>query len=268
MKNCLFALISIISISISNTFSQTKPHKSEFGFRSENDAYLALGQDRYYTNGLFLTYRRATDQSKLTKSVNKIIWEAEAGQKMYNAQSGSIPDIKYVDRPFAAYLYAGGSLNWLYNSENTLKVTLQLGTVGPSALGKEAQTLLHDIGGFYTIKGWETQIKDELGINAEIEYNKFLYRVKSNDVDFTLTSFAGIGNTFSGIGAGILFRAGSINPLFNSASTNSTISNNAPSTSVNERESFLYAKPLLQYVAYDATTEGGLFRNDKGPITF
>ena len=260
----LFALISISTL----TFSQSKPYKSEFGFRSDNDAYLAYGQDRYYTNGLFITYRRATDQSKLKKSVNKMIWEAEAGQRMYNAQSGNIPDIKFVDRPFAAYLYAGGSLSWLYNSENTLKVTLQGGTIGPSALGKEAQTLLHNIGGFYTIKGWETQIKDELGINAEIEFNKFLYRIKSNDLDLTLTSFANIGNTFSGVGAGILLRAGSLNPLFNSASINSRISNNATSKVVNEKESFFYAKPLLQYVAYDATTEGGLFRSDKGPVTF
>ena len=38
-------------------FAQQKTYKSELGFNSENDAYLATGQDRYYTNGLFINFR-------------------------------------------------------------------------------------------------------------------------------------------------------------------------------------------------------------------
>ncbi|WP_026898652.1 lipid A deacylase LpxR family protein [Daejeonella oryzae] len=269
MKNSLLVILTfVLSLLTEYAIGQSSTYKSEFGFRSDNDAYLAYGQDRYYTNGLFITFRHATDQRKLNKTVNKLIWEAEAGQKMYNPQSGYIPDVKFVDRPFAAYLYAGGSLNWHYNSENALKVSLQAGTIGPSALGQDAQTLLHDIAGFYTIEGWETQVKDEFGLNAKIQFDKFLHRSKSNTVDFSVNTFANIGNTFSGIGTGILFRAGIINPFYNSAISNSRLSNNSASKVAEEKESFFYAKPVLQYVAYDATTEGGLFTDDKGPITF
>ncbi len=261
----LFVILNLYSFSIS---AQSKLYKGEFGFRSDNDAYLAKGQDRYYTNGLFITYRRAMDQSLLKGRVNKRIWEAEAGQKMYNPISGKITRTSRIDRPFAAYLYAGGSLSWFYNSENSLKITVQGGTIGPSALGKEAQVFLHKIVGFYEVQGWETQVKNELGLNTIIEYNRFLNRNKSKTADLTINSYADIGNTFSGAGAGIMFRAGILNQLFNSASTNSAISNNPASIPLHNKEFFFYTKSMLHFIAYDASSEGGLFREDKGLITF
>jgi hypothetical protein len=33
-------------------------------------------------------------------------------------------------------------------------------------------------------------------------------------------------------------------------------------------EFFFFAKPQLDWVAYDASISGGLFRKDKGPVTF
>jgi lipid A 3-O-deacylase len=248
--------------------AQSPSYKNEFGFRSDNDAYLAYGQDRYYTNGLFISFRRATDQSKLNKKLNKKVWEIEAGQKMYNAQSGNITDIAYVDRPFAAYLYAGGSLNFLYNSENSLKISLQAGVIGPDAKGKEAQELLHSIVGFYEIKGWEWQVNNETAVNASVNYKRFLHRSGSGITDFTIDSYANVGNTFSGIGAGLLFRAGDLKQLFNSASTESVVTNNSVAKDLNEREFFFYAKPMIHYIAYDATIQGGLFREDKGPVVY
>ena len=268
MKNYFFALIAVLSLNFAYSQDLPKAYKNEFGFRSDNDAYLAYGQDRYYTNGLFISFRRAMDQSKLNNKLNKMIWELEAGHKMYNPQSGNIPDISFVDRPFAAYLFVGGSLSWLYNSENMLKVTIQAGTIGPSAKGKEVQELLHSIVGFYEIKGWEWQVKNETGLNTTVEYNRFLQRAKSNKTDFTFNSYANIGNTFAGAGTGLTFRVGSINQLFNSVSTQSTVSNNAKTKTLNDTEFFFYAKPMIHYIAYDATIEGGLFRDDKGPATF
>jgi len=250
------------------TEAQTKTYKNEFGFRSENDSYLAGGQDRYYTNGLLLNFRTALDQNKLrNKNLNKMILEFEAGQKIYNPQSGSILNIVNVDRPFAGYLYAGAALNLLYNSENNLKLSLQTGTIGPSALAKEAQELMHDVVGFYEINGWQWQVKNELALNASAEYNHLINRSTSGKLDFTANSYINIGNTFSGAGAGIMFRTGAINPLYNSASSQSRLSKNTPNKEVGN-EFFFYAKPMLHFIAYDATIQGGLFIQDKGPVVF
>lgn len=253
---------------VNNAYPQSS-FKNEFGFQTDNDAYLALQQDRYYTNGLFVTFRHATDQSRLRRSVNKKIWDIEFGHQIYNPITGSITDIKNIDRPFAAYLYVGGGLNWFYNSENSLKLSVRLSTMGPSALGKEVQETLHDMAGFYPVKGWDYQVHDEKGINTTLAYNHFLYRNKAENTDFMLTSYLNAGNTFTGTGAGILFRTGAISPFSNSVSTNSIIANNQGSeSSRHKKELFFFLKPSLHLVAYDATIQGGMFVKDKGPITY
>lgn len=264
-------LIILAIFSISNSYSQdvAADYKNEFGFRSDNDSYLAHGQDRYYTNGLFINFRSALDQNKIkNQKLNKVIWELEAGHKMYNPQSGSIKDIAYVDRPFAAYLYLGAGINFLYNSENNLRLSFNAGTIGPAAKGKETQEFIHRSIGLYEISGWQWQVNNEMGLNTSVEYNRFLKRSVSGKTDFIANSYANIGNTFAGAGAGIMFRTGTINKLFNSAVSQSRISNNSVSKPANEKEFFFYAKPMLHYVAYDATIQGGLLRDDKGPVVF
>lgn len=268
MKNTFLIFnLAILILSGSSAIAQTTAYKNEFGFTSDNDAYLGLGQDRYYTNGLFITYRHAMDQSKLSAKVNKMVWELEAEQKMYNPYSGNVNKITSIDRPFAAYLSVGGSLNFLYNTENSLKINLQIGSIGPAAKGREVQEFLHKSAGFYEVSGWEWQVKNETGVNTSIEYNHFLSRGKSNKSDFTLNSYANIGNTFAGMGAGMTFRTGSLNQLFNSVTTQSSVSNNAVTEALKDKEFFFYAKPMLHYIAYDATVKGGMFREDKGPLT-
>jgi hypothetical protein len=187
---------------------------------------------------------------------------------MYNPLTDSIKSIDFVDRPFAAYLYAGGSIHFLYNSESSLKIGIQAGTIGPSAKGKEAQEFLHKTAGFYEINGWQWQVNNEMGINSTLDYNRLLKRSSSGTTDFILSSYLNAGNTFAGAGAGIMFRNGVINSLFNSASTQSTISNKSASKPENEKEFFFYAKPMLHFIAYDATIQGGMFRDDKGLVIY
>mgnify|MGYP003474488088 CR=1 FL=1 len=269
MKAKFALVLLLVSSATIAGFSQTKSYKNELGFRSDNDAYLAMGLDRYYTNGLFITFRSALNQQYLSPKLNKRIWEAEVGQKIFTPRSAFITDPSYIDWPFAGYLYAGGSLIWLYNSGSTLKTTLQIGTIGPASLAQEAQTFLHENFGFYTPQGWQYQINNELAVNTSMEYNYFLFRSPRKSADFTMASYVNIGNTFTGIGMGLLFRTGTINQLFNSASTNSRITNQPKTDDLsNNKEFFFYAKPMIHYRAYDATVEGGLFSSDKGPFIF
>lgn len=264
MRLKLLIFTSIIGSSI-GSFAQS--FKNEFGFKSDNDAYLFYGQDRYYTNGLFINFRHAADQTKLKPNLEKVIWEFTAGQKMYNPITGSIPNPARHDRPFAGYLYAGSSVHLFSKKESYLKLGVELGTVGPDALGEDAQELLHKIVGFYDIEGWEYQIKNELAANLTVQYTKLLTRDQSNKTDLSLESYANIGTTFNGAGLGILFRTGKINQLFNSSSTNAAISNNSSAEKLVKNEFFFYAKPQLNFVAYDATVQGSLFNNNS-PITF
>lgn len=264
MYRKLILCFVFMAVGLANVSAQN--FKNEFGFKSDNDAYLFYGQDRYYTNGLFLYFRRAVNQQQL-KKLEKLTYEITAGQKMYNPISGYRPDPATQDRPFAGYLYAGGNVNFFFKNESILSAGLELGTVGPDALGKDAQELLHNIVGFYEIDGWQYQISNEAAVNVSAQYTQLLHRSAKNDIDLSFEGYGNLGTTFSGAGAGMLFRAGRINQLFNSASTHSIISNQAKTKKLVDREFFFYARPQLNFVAYDATIQGSMF-NHNSPVTF
>lgn len=259
---CLIVLFTFLGMELS---AQT--FKNEFGFKSDNDSYLAQGSDRYYTNGLFINFRRATDQTKLKQGLEKKIYEISVGQKIYNPISGYAPDLATQDRPFAGYLYTSGALSWFKTDESVIKLSAELGTVGPSSLAEKGQELLHKTVGFYELAGWEYQIRDEVAVNISAQYTKLIHRLSGNAADVSFEGYANAGTTYSGAGAGILLRAGNINQFFNSAYTNAVIGNNTKTKGLVPREVFFYAKPQLNFVAYDATVQGSIFK-DNSPITF
>ena len=242
-------------------------HGNEIGAETDNDSYLLQGSDRYYTDGIFLYFRHALPvKAENTSLANKVLG-FEAGQKIFNPQSGSVfingadqPGL--VDRPFAAYLYFGANLNLLYKDESNLKLDAQIGFIGPDAFGKQVQDFVHDNFGFYHPSGWEYQINNEFQLNLSAQYNRLI--VRWNWVDVSLASYGNLGNGFTGAGAGPLLRLGTFNHLFNSISTQSSATVNAKIKSQYHNEIFVYYNPMVNYVAYDATIQGGLFDNHSG----
>jgi lipid A 3-O-deacylase len=263
-----FKLLTLLILLFSavNVFAQS--HSTEIGAETDNDSYLLQGSDRYYTDGIFIYYRHAlkiSDKDSV-KLQNKVLG-FEMGQKIFNPQSGSIyyngaDQTSLIDRPFAAYLYVGSTLNFLYKNESNLEFSAQLGVIGPDAFGKQVQDFVHDNFGFYHPSGWEYQINNEFELNLSATYNKLLAR--ASWIDLSLTSYVNLGNGFTGAGAGPLVRLGSFNQLFNSVSTQSTVSRKNIPGLLHKHELFFYYKPLFNYVAYDATIQGGLFDNHSG----
>jgi len=257
----------IFLFSAANLFAQS--HATEIGAETDNDSYLLQGSDKYYTDGIFLYYRHALVVKDAAGSAlqNKVLG-FEMGQKIFNPQSGSIADQNgvdqpgLIDRPFAAYLYIGSSLNFLYKNESNLKFSVQLGTVGPNAKGKQIQDFVHDNFGFYHPSGWEYQVNNDLELNLSVEYNKLITR--GPWIDVSLASYANLGNGFTGGGVGPLVRLGSFNQLFYSVSTQSTVTRSDFTGLLHKNEIFFYYKPQFNYVAYDATIQGGLSDNHSG----
>lgn len=265
MKYSGFATFALLLLC--TTFSYGQTYKNELGLKSDNDSYLGQGSDKYYTNGLFFYFRHAGDQQKLAEGIEKKVYEVSLGQKIYNPYSGFAPDPLLHDRPFAGYLYAEGAMNWFYSNEQSIKLSAQIGSTGKNSLAKAGQKFLHSTFGFYDIDGWDYQIKNELALNLSGQYTKLLTRVADDAVDFSFEGYANLGTTFTGAGAGILFRTGSLNQLFNSSYTNAVVGNQPKTKALVKREFFFYAKPQLNVVAYDATIQGSLF-NDNSPVTF
>lgn len=263
MISKLLTLLSILLLSILFSQAQQKNYQNEIGFQSDNDAYLAQRSDRYYTNGLFLYFHHAlqTDTSK-AHLFGKVLG-FEAGQKMYNPQSAFIPATQYVDRPFASYLYVGSTLQYLYKNESALKLGLQIGVTGPAALGRQAQEFIHNLLGFYKPLGWQYQIKNNAGVNLSANYDQLFFRKDWFDV--AGNACGNLGTTFTGAGAGVTLRFGEFNPLYHSVSTSGLVAKNRLVKEAHRKELFFYLKPNINYNAYDANVQGGLFEKDPTP---
>lgn len=255
MKKLFLPLLLIFSA----TCALAQTHSNEFGIQTDNDSYLGQGNDRYYTDGLFFFFRHALDVKGNDKLQNKVLG-FELGQKIFNPQTGGLPTVNtlsYLDRPFAGYLYAGANMNYLYKNESNLKLGAQVAIVGPASGGETAQNWVHNNFGFYKTNGWQYQIKNDVELNLSGEYNKLIARDTSVDVSFT--SYANLGTGFTGAGAGLMLRLGVFNKLFNSASTQSSVMANGKGST--KHEFFFYYKPVLNFIGYDATVQGSLFRS-------
>jgi lipid A 3-O-deacylase len=257
----------VFLLAASGAFAQT--HSTEIGAETDDDSYLGQGFDRYYTAGQYLYYRHALKVADNSTLANKVLG-FEIGQKIYTPQTGSIADVNgvdqpsLIDRPFAGYLYIGSTLNLLYKNESNLVLSAQAGVVGPGSLDRQTVDFVHDNFGFYHPSGYEYQITNDYELNLSAQYNKLLARASWIDVSFS--DYANLGIGFTGAGAGGMVRMGSFNQLFNSVSTKSSVTQKTGAAPFHKTEIFFYYQPLLNYVAYDATIQGGLFENHTGSM--
>src|ERR1700733_4597370 len=158
--------------SITNIACAQQSTKHEIGLITENDAYLSEYQDKYYTNGIFLFYRYLANSHQ--SNVNKKIIEFSAGQQIYNPYHGDIYLARLQDRPFAGYLFAQASVNKFYQNESVLKLSGQLGILGPGSQAEQVQDAYHGWFQFYNPNGWQYQVKNSPGVQAGLFYSKKL----------------------------------------------------------------------------------------------
>ncbi|QXD24362.1 lipid A deacylase LpxR family protein [Opitutia bacterium ISCC 51] len=86
------------------------------------------------------------------------------GQNMYTPEDIAANELIETDRPYAAWLYLSAGFHAKNDRiQDTFEV--QLGMVGPAALGEEIQDIVHDFRGIPKANGWGNQIRNELGLN-------------------------------------------------------------------------------------------------------
>jgi len=259
MKPALLITILILYCTF-NLSAQSKTYKNEAGYQADNDGFLGQGSDRYYTAGNFFFFRHALGVNDSSALKNKVLG-FELGQRIYTPQSAFIPGAQYIDRPFAGYLYFGTSINLLYKNESNLRLEAQLGVVGPNSDGQEIQDLIHKAFGFYAPGGWQYQITNDYELNLSAQYNRLIAR--TDGFDLSANSYLDLGTGIDGAGAGFTARFGQFNQLFNSATTTSSVSTHKMGSK--NTEIFFFAKPSINYIAYNATIQGGLFESEPAP---
>ena len=118
----------------------------------DNDFFL--NTDRYYTSGFFVG---------LAQSLSAVTLRAMLGQEIYTPRDISVARPQPDDRPWAGHLYLGADVltrvkNWPSG------VGLRAGVVGPSALAKPMQKLIHYAIAARQPRGWDHQLDNRLAV--------------------------------------------------------------------------------------------------------
>jgi lipid A 3-O-deacylase len=149
-----------------------------FSFSIENDLFGG-GTDRYYTNGFLFSWRSPSENlprplAALNERLDWIMgpgalrWGLSFGQSMYTPEDTERSNPDPNDRPYAGYLYGAVSL-YRITARTSRMLELQVGVVGPSALGKFVQNTVHDFRGFERANGWDYELKDEPAVTGRYE---------------------------------------------------------------------------------------------------
>jgi hypothetical protein len=132
------------------------------------------------------------------------------GQSIFTPRRTDLFQPDPRDRPYAGWLYAGASLLQETNHWMLENFEIDLGVVGPAALGKVVQNDFHEIIDVNQARGWKNQIQNEPGImlSYERKWRLPLLGNGQDGVDIIPQGGATIGNVMTYGEAGALLRIG------------------------------------------------------------
>ncbi len=236
----------------------------EISLLTDNDLYTSTYRDRYYTNGLFVTFR--TVEKLKNKKFAKKIHSFQVGHMMFTPIKATLTLASTHDRPFAGYFYTEYGQNVFFNSQNVFMAKLQIGVIGPSAKGQGIQNFMHKIYNYPEAKGWQYQIQNAFALNVNATFIKHFKNISNSHFDLNSYNELKAGTIFTSVSTGLFSRIGlkKLQKTSNTAAFNSNLNHKATQ---GFSESFIYLKPMVNYVLYDATVQGS-FLNTTSPVTF
>ena len=193
----------------------------------END-FFGGGTDRHFSHGTRIECVSAPIKW-IADAADKLPWfnyersmageeeqlEARAvislGQNIYTPEDIQAVELVKDDRPYAGWLYLGFGLVANQGSRRYDKILLQVGVVGESSYSEKVQREWHQLFNIDVPKGWDHQLKDELGITL---YYEQAHRFSIKDMFFGLEydlvpHFGGsLGNVFTYGALGLTARLG------------------------------------------------------------
>jgi len=238
------------------SFGQKK-NQNELGFVSDNDLYVSLFLDGYYTNGLKIFFKTAT-----LKNNTKYIHRFSVGQNIYNAYKHNVPNLSEQDRPYAGYAFIA------YSKTKTFKNRLfgyevSFGFTGKNTKAREAQNFIHKLYNIEETEGWKFQIKQQFEPRITLTYIHNIYHQENSIIQASSIHKINLGTIFSNATTGIAFK------LKNENYKNTPISNSIfYGTALNTenktwiKENFFGVKSYVIYQFLDKTVTGNIYYNN------
>ena len=257
MRCFVWMLLSVITCTC---FGQKTSFSNQLSFKTDNDAYLLQKKDGYYTNGLFVTLNTVSE-----KNNRKIINSYELGQMIFTPESVNFARDGGIDRPFCGYLYLSYNQSIFLPKLQIVEWGASIGTIGGNSLGEYVQETIHTLFRYKQFKGWETQITNEIGLNATVKYAKVLSPINTDLLKIIPQSELTLGTIFTNAKIGGYICFGLMEEENNSSLFNANI--NKKNIAKTKNEYFIYWHPQFIYQLYNATVQGGLFTKGGQAIT-
>lgn len=258
--------------------SEIKQATQQASLQSDNNFFLLKGKDGYYTNGLFVRYNRLN--RKAQGGAEKEITSFELGQMIFTAHSRKIlptsnpqlnipGGIDQIDRPIAGYLFGKVSRTSFYKNHTLLEWGASVGSIGKNSLAQSAQEFWHKMIGVKDHWNWvwDYQVNNELGVNLHGTFAfTLLNRNQFSFIQLTPITKATVGTIFTDGSQSLLLQIGKLRPMYSGSYWSSRLQVKEGLETEKKLEVFVFYKPEVKYVLYNATIQGGLFNNDKGQI--
>lgn len=214
--------------------SQATPaHADDYGriyAIEENDGLLPDKHDRHYTQGAMLAYLSPTLKpddfaTTLFDGISRSTpffqpgmdvhrkFDIVVGQTIFTPTHYHDLPPDPTDRPFAGYLFTGGSL--LQDTGGVMLENFEVlaGVVGPDSLAKDAQIWFHSAAGFNNRnldKAYDYQLRNEPGFVITYERKWRIWQTSFFGIQAEVIPEAGltVGNVLTYAAAGATFRVG------------------------------------------------------------
>ncbi len=257
---CLFILVLsiigsrlVVAQEIDNTTSYKNIKSDDYIRLSVDNDYFAC-RDRQYTEGINL------EMCSPSLKKNPLTWlliNPHYDHTRYGMgieQAGYTPylsdnhEMQINDRPFAATLFLKTFLLATDTVRKQRFVTiLSTGVLGPAAQGEELQDGVHKVLGDVVPPGWQYQIRNEVILNYQVNYEKQLLAYRNAFLlDANGSARAGTLNDKAGVGITVI--VGYFEPPYGSRKSEG-----------GRFHIYAYDHPEVDVIGYDATLEGGMF---------
>ncbi len=192
----------------------------------END-FFGGGTDRHFTHGTAINCL-TKPIPWIVRAADKLPWFAsEKGngggdqpqargsisinQSIFTPEDISRTDLIKEDRPYAGWLNLGLGLVANQGSRRYDKIELDIGVVGPWSFAEDVQENWHEFFDLQEPRGWDNQLKNELGINLSYEQaRRFGKKSLISGLEYDIIPHFGgsLGNVFTYGAVGFTVRVG------------------------------------------------------------
>lgn len=239
--------------------AQTEFRNREFSITNENDVYLLLNNDKYYSNGVFLDYRFSPPSD--TNTVKRVIGLGLA-HRFWTPQDVTIANPELYWRPYAGLFSLRAESSGFYGENRRFMYGLEMGLMGKGSGAQAFQEGYHKLFGFPDPQGWDTQIASGFIIDFKLQYD-YQFVLSPGLLDLISGTSVSVGNGFTNARQRLDMRIGKLRSLRYSSFFDALIGEGSDKVTTHN---YFFLGYGIEVVGHNATIEGHAFGDDS-PLT-